>query len=160
MKQVAAQKLKEAYELVERELLPALMNAKEVDKALLRIQQNKPFHLALSNNDGCNLPLCEHSARGATHYLSLMTELKLPNFNSVGLAWPPPQPNWAVDTVAGMRFPPGPSENWHEDIAARNAQRAEDAKRMAKFYADQAQEREAREKAEGQAERAARQVAR
>jgi hypothetical protein len=43
----------------------------------------------------------------------------------------------------------GPGPNWHEEIKARNAARAEESQRVAAFYEERQRERQARERREG-----------
>ena len=146
------------------ELIEALAQAKATDAEVRSVMQEKPTHLRAANGDGKSLLTVECAARGITRVddnHSLMN-LKISISDPQQFDWPPPQPNWAIETVAAMRFPSGPSADWHEDIRLRNEQRSADAKKMAAFYQQQAAEREEREAQERATERSkqARQAAR
>jgi hypothetical protein len=74
----------------------------------------------------------------------IVKELRLPYFthdNGPIYAWPLPTP-----PLAGYTFlvPSGPGPNWHEEIEARNAARAEESQRVGAFIDAQERGREAR----------------
>jgi hypothetical protein len=157
----AAAQLRAIYCEFAPKLMDALLTAQDVDDEVRKVMAAKPVLLSQSNGDGRNLPTVELSARNLktiAQGCSLMKDLKIPLWDSPSvLAWPPSQIPFAVQYVESMRFPAGPSPDWHEQIAERNAARAEDSKRMANFYQRQTQEREERDKAEAKAEREKRQ---
>jgi type IV secretory pathway VirB10-like protein len=69
---------------------------------------------------------------------------KLPDFaNSNRIVWPPPVPPLALQIALPIIPAPGP--NWHETLAARDAERQRDAAKVANYYRSMAKEREARE---------------
>jgi hypothetical protein len=153
----AVAQLKTVYEDFEEQIVAALVEAQAVDAEVHRLARSKPYHLPQTNGDGRNLPKVELAARGLAGVApgcSLMTDIKLPKFNSVNeLAWPPPQPSMAVEVamhVAAMRRHPG--AHWHKDLEERNRALAEESRERA---ARQAAEREQRFKEQQERERAA-----
>jgi hypothetical protein len=144
------------------ELVETLAEAKAADQDSRRIMANKPRHLRLANSDGKELLSVECTARN-TPYVdgehSLMN-LKLSFSDVTQFDWPPQQTSFAAEVVASMHFPSGPGENWHETIAARNAERLEGSKRTAEYYKSQQEQKEKREAAENKAAFAAEQARR
>jgi hypothetical protein len=153
----AVANLESVYEEYEEKIVAALVEAQAVDAEVRRLANAKPYHLPQTNNDGRDLPKVELAARGLAGVApgcSLMTDLKLPKFNSVNeLAWPPPQPSIAVEVamqVATMTRHPG--ANWWKEIEERNRATAAEGRR---HMAQQAAEREQRFKEQQERERAA-----
>jgi hypothetical protein len=154
---VAVTNLKSVYEEFEAKIVSALVEAQAVDAEAHRLAGSKPHHLPQTNGDGRHLPKVELAARGLAGVApgcSLMTDLKLPKFNSVNeLAWPPPQPNMAVEVamhVAAITRHPG--ADWHKELEARNRAIAEENRERA---AREAAERGQRFKEQQERERAA-----
>jgi hypothetical protein len=141
----AVEQLKSICEAYEPKLIAALVEAQAVDAEAHRLANTKPYHLPQANGDGRHLPKVELAARGLSSVVpgcSLMTDLKLPKFNSANeLAWPRPQPSMAVDVaqqVAAITRHPG--ADWHKELEARNRAAAEaDRERAAREAAEREQ---------------------
>ena len=153
----AVANLESVYEEYEEKIVAALVEAQAVDAEVRRLANAKPYHLPQTNNDGRDLPKVELAARGLAGVApgcSLMTDLKLPKFNSVNeLAWPPPQPNMAVEMamhVAAITRHPG--ADWHKELEERNRALAEESRERG---AREATEREQHFKEQQERERAA-----
>jgi hypothetical protein len=153
----AVAQLKTVCEEFEQKIIAALLEAQAVDVEACRLASVKPYDLPQANGDGRHLPKVELAARGLSGVApgcSLLTDLKLPKFNSINeLAWPPPQPSMAAEVaqqVAAMTRHPG--ADWHKELEARNRAAAEESRERA---ARQAAEREQRFKEQQERERAA-----
>jgi hypothetical protein len=152
----AVEQLKSVCKEYEPKLIAALVEAQAVDAEVHRLAGSKPYHLPQTNNDGRNLPEVELAAReiaGTVPGCSLMTDLKLPKFNSANeLAWPPPQPNIAVQVAATLPIRRHPGADWYKEIAERDRVIAEASR---EHVARQTREREQRFKEQQEHERAA-----
>jgi hypothetical protein len=153
----AVANLKSVYEEFESKLVAAVTEAQAVDAEVHRLANNKPYHLPQTNGDGRGLPKVELAARGLSGVApgySLITDFKLPKFNSANeLAWPPPQPNMAVEMamhVAAITRHPG--ADWHKELEERNRALAEESRERG---AREATEREQHFKEQQERERAA-----
>jgi hypothetical protein len=153
----AVAQLKTVCEEFEQKIIAALLEAQAVDVEACRLASVKPYDLPQANGDGRHLPKVELAARGLSGVApgcSLLTDLKLPKFNSTNeLAWPPPQPSMAVEVamhVAAITRHPG--ADWHKELVARNRAAAEENRERA---ARQAAEREQRFKEQQDREPAA-----
>jgi hypothetical protein len=60
-------------------------------------------------------------------------------------AWPPSSPPVAYT----FPVPAGPGPDWHKEIEARNAARAEESQRVAALHEERQRERQEREQREG-----------
>jgi hypothetical protein len=153
----AVAQLKTVCEEFEEKIVAALLEAQAVDAEARRLASAKPYDLPQANGDGRHLIKVELAARGLSGVVpgcSLVTDLKLPKFNSTNeLAWPPPQPSMAAEVaqqVAAITRHPG--AGWHKELQARNRAAAEESRERA---ARQAAEREQRLKDQQEREHAA-----
>ena len=126
-----AQQLRERYPQLVEELVTLMASIAATDKEVDRINVAAPY------GDYPRLRSVELRARGLDRLLqpdiSIPQELRLPNFTSDAgmplMAYPPPQPNFAVEFVNSI--PPDTYDwrNWHEEIERRNGRlRAENAR--------------------------------
>jgi hypothetical protein len=154
----AAEQLRERYPTIVAELVALMADIAATDKEVDRINVAAPY------GDYPRLRGVELTARGLDHLLqpdiSIVQELRLPCFDPAPgmplMAYPLPQPNFAVEFVNSM--PPDTFDwrNWHEEVERRNGRlRAENARIIA-----QAEERQrAREEREAAEAKEANQVA-
>jgi hypothetical protein len=154
----AVEQFKAVYEEFEAKIIAALVEATAVDAEVQRIAACKPYDLPQTNGDGRNLPKVEFAARGITgvglYGHSILRDMKLPAFADPNrLAWPPPQPNMAVEMAKQVEaITRHPGANWWKEAEARDRAAAEESRERA---ARQAAEREQRFKEQQERERAA-----
>jgi hypothetical protein len=153
-----AQMFRERYPAIVDELVMLMTNIASTDKAVNRINSAAP------DGDHPRLRDTELTARGLDRLMqpdvSITQELRLPNFTRGAgealLAYPLPQPNFAVEFVNSI--PPDTFDwrNWHEESERRDGRlRAENARIIT-----QAEERQrAREEREAAEAKEANQVA-
>jgi hypothetical protein len=151
------QALTQPCEEFEEKIVGTVVEAQAVDAEARRLGSAKPHHLPQANTDGRSLPEVELAARGLAGVApgcSLMTDLKLPKFNSVNeLAWPPPPPNMAVEVAMHLAaITRHPGADWHKELKERNRAAAEESRERA---VRQAAEREQNFKEQQERERAA-----
>jgi hypothetical protein len=152
-----AQQLRERYPTIVTELVALMADIAASDREVDRVNAAAPY------GDYPRLRGVELTARGLDHLLqpdiSIVQELRLPNFTSAAgeplMAYPLPQPNFAVEFVNSI--PPDTFDwrNWHEEIERRNRRlRAENARIIA-----QPEKQPAREEREAAEAKEANQVA-
>jgi hypothetical protein len=145
-----AQQLRERYPTIIAELVALMADIVATDREVDRV------NAAATYGDYPRLRGVELTARGLDRLLrpdiSIMEELRLPNFTRGAgeplLAYPLPQPNFAVEFVNSI--PPDTFfdwRNWHEEIERRDGLRAENARIIAQAEERQ-RAREEREAAE------------
>jgi hypothetical protein len=130
----AAERLRAIYQQVVAELIPALVEAKQIDAEVHRVANLKPYYNWNSNNDNRTLPTVEAAARGlpaVAAEFSLMT-MKLPAFDAPNLlAWPPPETPLALQVIGGMLPIGGDARQFSGDWWRVRQQQAADARAKA-----------------------------
>jgi hypothetical protein len=100
----AVEQLKAVYKQFEAALIPVLKEAQIVDRIVRELSNRKPTHLWLANNDGRTLPTVELAGRsfaGVAQGCTILTDLKMPAYDQNStLAWPLPEPAWAIEVKA------------------------------------------------------------
>src|SRR5262245_25293425 len=130
----AAEQLRERYPAIVAELVALMADIAATDKEVDRINVAAPY------GDYPRLRSVELIARGLERllqpHISIVQELRLPCFERAPdmplMAYPLPQPNFAVEFVKSI--PPDTFDwrNWHEEIERRNGRlRAENARIIA-----------------------------
>ena len=152
-----AEKLQAHYELA-LQLIEVLEEAKQIDEQVEAINRGAP------NGEHDRLLSVECAARGVNAVgpnaaLSLLTELKLPRWSAPGWAWPPPTPPIDVRQIMPVKLMTHPGPDWHQALQERDAERRQEAKRLAGYYARQEREKEDMDNAAARAEQARRQSA-
>ena len=157
----AAQMLRERYPAIVDELVTLMTNIASTDKEVERVNAAAPY------GDHPRLRGTELTARGLDRLMqpdvSIAQELKLPNFTRGAgeplLAYPLPQPNFAVEFVNSM--PPDTFDwrNWHEEFEKRDRRALEENRRQIAEAEAQLRAHEEREAAEVRKAKEADQVA-
>jgi hypothetical protein len=142
--------LRKRYPTIVAELVALMADIAATDKEVDRVNTTAP------HGDHPRLRSVELTARGLDHLpqpnISIVQELRLPNFTSDAgkplMAYPLPQPNFAVEFLNSTPPDTFNWRNWHEEIERRNGRlRAENSRVIA-----QAEERQrAREEREAEA---------
>jgi hypothetical protein len=152
----AVDQLKTVYEEFEEKIVAALVEAQAVDAEVRRLAKSKPYDLSQANGDGRNLPEVELAARGLAGVApgcSIVKDMKLPAFAEPNrVAWPPQQPNIAVQVAATLPIRRHPGADWFKEIEERDRAIAAASR---EHMARQAAEREQRFKEQQERERAA-----
>ena len=147
----AAQQLRERYPTIVAELVASMADIAATDKEVDRINVAAPY------GDYPRLRGVELTARGLDRLLqpniSIVQELRLPCFDCAPgmplMAYPLPQPNFAVEFVNSIPADTFDWRNWHEEIERRNGRlRAENA-RTAREEREAAEAKEANQVAVG-----------
>ena len=143
----AAEQLRERYPTIVAELVALMADIAATDKEVERINVAAPY------GDYPRLRGVELTARGLDRLLqpdiSIMQELRLPNFTRGAgeplLAYPLPQPNFAVEFVNSM--PPDTFDwrRWHEELEKRDRRILEDNRKQVAEVEQRQREREAAE---------------
>jgi hypothetical protein len=143
----AAQMLRERYPAIVDELVTLMTNIASTDKEVERVNAAAPY------GDHPRLRGTELTARGLDRLMqpdvSIAQELKLPNFTRGAgealLAYPLPQPNFAVEFVNSM--PPDTFDwrRWHEELEKRDRRILEDNRKQVAEVEQRQREREAAE---------------
>jgi len=142
-----AQQLRERYPQLVEELVPLMASIAATDKEVERINVAAPY------GDYPRLRGVELTARGLDHLLqpdiSIVQELRLPCFDRAPgmplMAYPLPQPNFAVEFVNSM--PPDTFDwrRWHEELEKRDRRILEDNRKQVAEVEQRQREREAAE---------------
>ena len=146
-----AEQVEAIYTAFTSKLIDALIEAKEVDEEVARINSSAP------NGEHDRLLTVECAARqvnGVADDFSLMN-VKLPVFDAPGQwLWPPPVPLVLPEQVISPAMLRHPGANWPEALKERDAARHEEAKRVADYHRRREREKEDLENARSRAEQA------
>jgi hypothetical protein len=144
-----AAQVKAIYTEFTDKLIDALIEAKQVDEHVARVNSTAP------SGEHDRLLTVECAARqvnGVADNFSLMN-IKLPAFDAPGQwQWPPPVPPIDVRQVVPAAMLRHPGANWPEALKERDAARQQEAKRVADYYRRQQREKEDMENACARAE--------
>jgi hypothetical protein len=135
----AASNLKDIYTEFTEKLIDALIEAKAVDQEVAKINSTAP---AGEHDRLLTVECAARQVNGIDDSFSLMN-LKLPSFQQPNTwAWPPPVPVILPEMVVPAAMLRHPGANWPQALKQRDAERQQEAARVANYYRQQQKDSE------------------